>query len=132
NGHLAGLREDAPWLEQPRDVLHAERRRLGTQLLRRWPEIPRPAPAMAVAESEMARRQRLRAVRPHALACDAEQVLRRRRAGADRAQPHGDRLRGGGISRADVRASLRHLAEEPGARLARLVDGSENRKDAHV
>ena len=33
--HLARLREDASGLEEPRDVLHAERRRGGPQLLRR-------------------------------------------------------------------------------------------------
>ena len=48
------------------------------------------------------------------------------------AQSDGDRLRGGGISRADVRAPLWHLAEEPGARLARLVDGSQDGKSSRV
>ena len=37
--HLAGFREDASGLEEPRGVLHAERRRGGPQLLRRQPEV---------------------------------------------------------------------------------------------
>ena len=53
-------------LEEPRDVLHAERRVGRPQLLRRQSEVRRAEEGVALSESEMARRQRVRAVRPHA------------------------------------------------------------------
>ena len=76
HGHLARLREDPSGLEEPRDVLHAERRRGWPQLLRRRHEVPGPEEGVAFPESEMARRPGLRAVRPHALAREAQTSIR--------------------------------------------------------
>ena len=125
--HLARFRQDASGLEEPRDVLPAQRRVGGPQLFRRQPEVPRPEESVALPEGEMARRPGLRAVRPHGLARDAEQVQRRRGAGADRAQRHGDRLGGAELQGADDGAAVRHLAEEPPARVAGIVDGPQDR-----
>ena len=57
-GHLGGLREVASRLEEPRGVLHAERRRGGPQLLRRQSEVRRAEEGVALPEGEVARRSR--------------------------------------------------------------------------
>src|SRR5437868_6502992 len=78
DGHLAGPREDASRLEEPRYLLPAQRRRGGPQLLRRRPEVPRPTEGVAPPEGPVAQPAGLRAVRPYAVACAARQVLGRR------------------------------------------------------
>src|SRR5688572_17338187 len=80
----------------------------------------------------MAGRQRIRALQPHALARAAEQVSGRLRPGADRARSAGNRQRGAGISRADVRAAAGTVAEKPGPGVEGIVDRSEDEEDDDV
>ena len=74
----------------------------------------------------------LRAVRPHALARALDKYPRRRRAAADRAQRDGHRLGGAGLQDPHDGAAVRALAEEPAARVAGIVDRSEDQADAQL
>ena len=120
--------EEASRLEEPGDVLSAAGRGGGHKFFGDKGS-PRAEERVAPSEGEVARRQRIRAVQPHAVARAAEQVSGRGRAGADRARTAGDRLRGAGLQGADDGAAAGTLAEEPRARVARVVDGSADEGD---
>src|SRR5256885_11722165 len=80
----------------------------------------------------MARRQRIRAVRSHPMARATEQVSRRIRTGADRAQRTRHRLRGARLQDQGDGTAAGIVAEESRACQQGIMDGSENWEDREL
>src|SRR5256885_15843591 len=80
----------------------------------------------------MARRQRIRAVRSHAMACTVEQVSGRGRPGADRPQRSRDRFSRAWLQDSVDGFATGAVAEESRARLSWFLDESEDGQDRVV